>query len=123
MTRTAGLNELAETIRTAIAAGRRIHFLPPYRGETTLMLSDLLGIRPDALAQYVSVPLAKTVVALREIKDAEEIAEIERACTIGTKMHLQVMQMCRPGVVEQEIAGAIDGIALQYGAAYRSCRS
>ena len=24
--------------------------------------------------------------------------------------------MCRPGVVEQEIAGAIDGIALQYGA-------
>ena len=116
VTRTAGLNELAETIRTAIAAGRRIHFLPPYRGETTLMLSDLLGIRPDALAQYVSVPLAKTVVALREIKDAEEIAEIERACTIGTKMHLQVMQMCRPGVVEQEIAGAIDGIALQYGA-------
>ena len=116
VTLTAGLNELAETIRTAIAAGRRIHFLPPYRGETTLMLSDLLGIRPDALAQYVSVPLAKTVVALREIKDAEEIAEIERACTIGTKMHLQVMQMCRPGVVEQEIAGAIDGIALQYGA-------
>ncbi len=116
VTRSAGLDKLTEMIRTAIAAGRRIHFLPPYRGEVSLLLGDLLGIHPGALPQYVSIPLAKAVVAMREIKEEEEIEELERACAIGTKMHLQVMRMCRPGIIEQEIAGAIDGIALQYGA-------
>lgn len=116
VTRTAGLAKLAEVLKEAIAAGRRIHYLPPYRGEVTLMLCELLGMQPAALKEKVSVELAKAVVALREIKEPDEIDEIERACTIGTKMHLQVMQMCRPGVVEQEISGAIDGIALQYGA-------
>ena len=68
------------------------------------MLCELLGLQPAALKEQVSVELAKAVVALREIKEQDEIDEIERACTIGTKMHLQVMQMCRPGVVEQEIS-------------------
>ncbi len=110
------LAQLAKRIEAAVAKGRRIHFLPPYRGETTLMLSRLLGIVPDRLPAYVSVELAKAVVALREIKDADEIAEIEKACEIGSKMHTTAMRMCRPGVVEQEIAGAIESVALQYGA-------
>ena len=43
------LAQLAKRIEAAVAKGRRIHFLPPYRGETTLMLSRLLGIVPDRL--------------------------------------------------------------------------
>ena len=31
-------------------------------------------------------------------------------------MHRMAMKMCRPGVVEREIAGAIESIALQHGA-------
>lgn len=108
--------QLAEHLAQALKKGRTLHFLPPYRGETILQLHRLLGLTPDDIAQKASVELAKAVVALREIKESQEIEEIERACSIASKMHTEVMRRCRPGVVEQEIAGAIDGIARQYGA-------
>ena len=36
--------KLAEVLRLAIAQGRKIHFLPPYRFRNMLLLEDLLGI-------------------------------------------------------------------------------
>ncbi|MFQ8827317.1 MAG: aminopeptidase P N-terminal domain-containing protein [Alistipes sp.] len=88
-------------------------FSCPYRGETTLQIARLLGLAPERVPLYASVELAKAVVALREIKDADEIDQIEKACEIGSKMHCMAMKMCRPGVVEREIAGAIESIALR----------
>ena len=40
---------------------------------------------------------------------------MERAFLIGYQMHTLAMKMCRPGVVEREIAGAIEGIAKSSG--------
>jgi Xaa-Pro aminopeptidase len=40
---------------------------------------------------------------------------MERAFHIGYAMHTTAMKMCRAGVVEREIAGAIEGVALSYG--------
>ena len=116
VTRTAPLQAIEERLKKAIGQGRRIHFLPPYRGETTLRMASWLGIQPQRLSDYVSVELAVAVVALREIKDDQEIAEMERACAIATEMHTLAMAMCRPGVVEQQISGALDGVALRAGA-------
>lgn len=116
VTRTAPLKEIEGVLKKALVQGRRVHFLPPYRGETALRMACWLGIRPERLSDYVSVELAVAVVALREIKDEHEIAEMERACAIATEMHTLAMAMCRPGVVEQQIAGAIDGVALRSGA-------
>ena len=48
---------------------------------------------------------------------------MERAFEIGYRMHTLAMKMCRPGVVEREIAGAIEGIAKSYGAGLSSRRS
>lgn len=107
--------ELEKRLRTAISLGRRIHFLPPYRGETKLQLSALLGIKPTLLHDYKSVELMFAVAEMREKKSAEEIEEMERAFRIGYKMHTTAMKMCRPGVVEREIAGAIEGISKSYG--------
>lgn len=115
VTSTFPLSAVAETINKVISRGRRVHFLPPYRGEITLLLGGLLGIQPQAISKYISVELALAVVAMREIKDAVEVAEIEKACEIGYRMQTTAMRMCRPGVVEREIAGAIEGVALQYG--------
>ena len=56
------------------------------------------------------------VAEMREVKGAEEIEALERAFQIGYIMHVTAMKMCRPGVVEREIAGAIAGFALSYGA-------
>lgn len=107
--------ELAGRLRKAIAQGRRIHFLPPYRGETKLQLAELLGIAPALLHDYKSVELMLAVAEMRETKSAEEIGAMERAFAIGYEMHTTAMRMCRPGGVEREIAGAIEGIAKSKG--------
>ena len=109
------VRELYTTISNAIKLGRRIHILPPYREANMLKLQGLLGVSTDRIKDYVSTELIQAVVAMREIKSDEEIAEIDRACEIGWRMHTTAMKMCAPGVVEREIAGAIEGIALSYG--------
>ncbi len=108
--------ELKEQLNLAIRKGRPVHFLPPYRGTNKMRLAQLLGINPWALQDYISIELALAVVSLRDKKSVEEIAEIEKACEIGYLMHTTAMKMCRPGIVEREIAGAIEGIALAHGA-------
>ena len=108
--------ELEKHLRKAIAQGRRIHYLPPYRGDTKLQLSELLGIAPARLHEHKSVDLMLAVAEMREAKSAEEIDELERAFRIGYDMHTLAMKMCRPGVIEREIAGAIEGVAKSAGA-------
>ena len=112
---TAPYGSLAGFIAAAVEKGRKIHFLPPYRGETYIELSQLLGIPVKELNSSVSVDLIKAVVALREIKDEYEIAEIEKAIEIAYEMHTTSMRMAMPGVVEQKIAGTIEGISLALG--------
>ncbi|EKC51375.1 Xaa-Pro aminopeptidase, partial [human gut metagenome] len=106
---------LEARLRKAIAQGRKIHYLPPYRGETKLQLSELLGIKPALLHDYKSVDLMFAVAEMREKKSAEEIEEMERAFRIGYEMHTLAMKLCRPGIVEREIAGAIEGVAKSLG--------
>ncbi len=112
---TFALTELEAVVRKAVAQGRRVHYLPPYRGETKLQLSALLGIKPELLHDYKSVELMFAVAEMREIKSAEEIEALERAFPLGYKMHLTAMRMCRPGIVEQNISGALEGVARGYG--------
>ncbi len=100
----------------AMLKGRKVHFLPPYRAENTFKIARLLGMQPDEVSKNISMELALAVVSLRDKKSPEEIAEIEKACEIGYLMHTTAMRMCRPGVVEREIAGTIEGIALVKGA-------
>ncbi len=107
--------KIFELIETAINLGRKIHFLPPYRTENKLFLEKLLGLKHSFQKQYASVELIKAVVSLREVKGVEEIAELEKAAAIGYQMHMAAMKACRPGIVEQEIAGLIEGIALSFG--------
>ncbi|MDR2936409.1 MAG: aminopeptidase P family protein [Rikenellaceae bacterium] len=113
--RTFALSELQKTIQRAIRYGRKIHFLPPYREENRQMLSNLIGIKSGSLVNYVSELLIRSVVALREIKSAAEIDEIDKACDIGYLMHTEAMRLCRPGIYEREVAGAIEGVATIYG--------
>ncbi len=109
------LAEVASHLKRAIRLGRRIHFLPPYRGETKLQLSEWLGYAPHSLHDYKSVALMMAVAEMRERKSDEEIVEMEKAFLLGYQMHTLAMKMCRPGVVEREIAGAVEGIAKGYG--------
>ncbi|NOX87329.1 MAG: aminopeptidase P family protein [Chlorobi bacterium] len=115
ITNTAPMNNLATFIADAMKAGRQIHFLPPYRGETMIHLSQLLNTSIDEVKNGASVELIKGVVKLKEVKDEYEIAEIEKAVDIAYLMHTTAMKMAMPGIVEQEIAGTIEGISLALG--------
>ena len=106
---------LTADVQRAIALGREVHYLPPYRGETKLMLSDLLGIHPSMLHARKSWDLLFAVAQMRERKGAEEIAALEEAFEIGYQMHTAAMRYTRPGRTEHEVAGIVDGMALRYG--------
>jgi Xaa-Pro aminopeptidase len=99
----------------ALSQGRKIHMLPQYRAMTILQLESLLGVRHEEFSSFVSEELIKAVVAMRSIKDSHEIAEIEKAVDIAYEMHTTAMKMAMPGVVEREIAGAVEGISLSMG--------
>lgn len=115
VTETASLSKLDETIKEAADKKRKIHFLPPYRGETKLTLGKLLKENPCQMKSFASVDLIKAVVSLRSIKEKIEIDEIEKAAGIAYEMHVTAMKMCKPGVREQDIFGTIEGIALAKG--------
>jgi Xaa-Pro aminopeptidase len=107
--------ELSELLLKIQNEGRNIQYLPPYRGETTIELSSLLGKPISEIISKDSVELIQAVVKLKEIKDEYEIAEIEKAVDIAYEMHTTSMKMAMPGVIEQKIAGTIEGISLALG--------
>lgn len=108
-------SQLRTVVGKAISQRRKIHFLPPYRYDNMLLLEELTGVRASMTRQHASVELIKAVVSLRSVKEACEIAEIDKACNIGYEMHTAAMRLCKPGVSEQYIAGVLDGIASSYG--------
>lgn len=112
---TASLGEMAAMLSNAINKGRRIHFTSPYRAETTLQISRLLGLKPTRIKEYISMPLIDGIVKLRSIKSDIEIVEIEKAIDIAWQMHTTGMRMAYPGRKEQEIVGAMEGISIANG--------
>lgn len=115
ITDTRPLSELEAYIKKAQKAERKIHYLPPYRYDNKIFLNKLLGISFEEMKENASVELIKAVVELRSNKDEYEIRELEKAADIGYKMHMAAFQMARPGIIEQEICGFMEGIAYQYG--------
>lgn len=111
---TSPLKELTTLIKDANDKGRKIYFLPPYRGETMLWLGDLLNLHHTKLRENASIELIKGVIKLRMKKEDVEIEEIEKMIDVAWMMHTTGMKMAKPGVVEQEIAGVVEGIAISY---------
>ena len=106
---------LAETLATATAAGRPIHFLPPYRPDNELRLHGLLGVPPGEAAERASLGLIRAVVEQRSIKSDEEIAELDMAVDTSVDMHTAAIRMARPGMLESEIAAEVERIAIAAG--------
>ena len=113
---TAPMKTLKTICNDALRQKRKIHFLPPYRFDIKLQVFDLLGIHPNQQKESASMELIKAVVKMRSAKEPQEIEELERAAVIGYKMHTTAMRMCKPGAIEQNIAGYLKGIAHGYGA-------
>jgi Xaa-Pro aminopeptidase len=112
VTQTAPGDRLAQVLNGAARRGRTIHLPPQYRAENAQKINRLWG---PTVPPSPSVTLIRAVVQQRSIKSPEEIEQIEAALDISRQMHITAMQMARPGVVEQEVAGAMEGIAISNG--------
>jgi Xaa-Pro aminopeptidase len=110
------IDKLKKYLKAKMSKEIKIHFLPTYRGEQTLKLADLLDENPFRLKSKVSKKLIEAVVAQRSVKGEEEVAEIEYAMEIAYQMHTAATRMAKPGIIERDIAGTIEGIALSLGA-------
>ena len=111
ITKTAPVKELKAICDKAIAQKQIIHFLPPYRYDTKILIMDLLGIHPNQQKEKASLRLIQSVVKMRATKEPQEIEAIERACNVGYNMHTLAQILIKPGVTERFIAGQVDGIA------------
>ncbi|MCF8360652.1 MAG: aminopeptidase P family protein [Prolixibacteraceae bacterium] len=105
--------KLYTVLREALASGRDIHFLPPYRPENKIKLLRFLNIRPDQFVMKSSDELVKAVISQREIKSDEEIAEIDKAVNWSVDMHEAAICMASPGMKESEIAARVTQIPLE----------
>jgi Xaa-Pro aminopeptidase len=110
------LSKLGDVISDALSKRRKVHFLPPYRGETRILLGSLMKENPCQMKTPASADLIRAVVSMRSIKEKDEIGEIEKAVDIAHDMHVAAMKMCREGIREQDIHGVAEGIALARGA-------
>ncbi len=117
------LDKLQATLTKAVQEGREIHFLPQYRAENALKIERLLsargrltaGTHPTVIQGYVSETLIGAVVAQRSLKTKDEIEQIEAALDVSYEMQTVAMKMSRPGMLEMEVVGAMEGIAVSRG--------
>lgn len=106
-----GLN----SIQSAYENGRNIHYLPPYRTDRLLLISQLLGKTVEEIQKEVSIELCKSVISLRSYKSQEEITEMEKAVNITKAMHIAAIKTAKVGQKEAHIAGVVEGIAIGGG--------
>lgn len=112
---TAPADTLDEAVRQAVGNGRAVHVLPPYRAEHRVRVARWFGVGVDAAAEKASEELIRAVIAQRSRKSAAELQAIEEAVAISGAMHELAMERARPGIVEREIAGAMEGLSLRKG--------
>lgn len=111
----APLGSLAGAIGQASATDGTLHYPPPYRADTVLMLSDLLDLPPATISSQASPTLVDAIVAMREIKEPAEITEMESALVTTRHMHEFAMVRGRAGVREIDVVGGMEGIAVSSG--------
>jgi len=119
LAKAAGMDEAKPRGKLAAAAKKAapLLFFPPYRADARVELAEFLGTAPAAVDEAASIPLIRAAVELREIKSAEEIAEMELAVETSVAMHRAAMAMAKPGLRESDIMAKVNEVALAAGGA------
>ncbi len=78
-------------------------------------MAQWLQVPVQDVDNQVSLKLVKAVISQRVIKEAVEVAEIEKAVTISGDMHLAGIQYARPGMKEYEVAAKVQEAAYAAG--------
>jgi Xaa-Pro aminopeptidase len=110
--------DLVTRLAAAQAAGRAVHYLPPYRADQILRLGTWLDRPPAAIGAQASLPLVQAVVRQRSIKAPEEIAEIETALGICRQLYQLAVGLVSRESTPQEIAARMEGLVLAGGSRF-----
>lgn len=108
-------NQLSDYLKAEKSKGRQIHFLPQYRHDLIISISQWLEIPVKEINDNKSLDLVRAVIQQRSIKSEEEIEQIEQAVAISYEMNTLAMRHSKPGIKEREVFGAIDGLASGMG--------
>ncbi len=107
-------DDLSGMLRGVLDVGGTVQYLPPYRASRRLRLAELLSVAPAETAEGFSADLVAAIVAQREIKSADEVAQIETALGVSALMYQIAMHNARPGLREAQIVGTMQGVALAH---------
>ena len=111
VSKVAPLSQLKTIVSRCLQDTKPVHFLPPYRHDTQILLMDLTGVHPSQQRQAASESLIKAVVQMRSTKEQQEIEAIERACDVGFLMHTKAQGLIHAGTTERYVGGQVDGVA------------
>ncbi len=105
--------KLASDISKSLAKKQKIHYLPPYRERNVFEISFLLDINHEKVKENASAELIQAVVHQRSVKDKYELSEMETTMNeVTVPAYVEAMKNIRPGMVEYQVSGLIEGIAL-----------
>jgi Xaa-Pro aminopeptidase len=96
-------------------SGKALLYFPPYRADSRAELAELSGRPYASVNEGACLPLVKAAVAMREIKSADEIAQIEEAVAVSVEMHKAALATARPGMLESDVFGRVAEVALASG--------
>lgn len=82
--------------------------------ETQVSFYDYSILEEIIMAELI--PVVGMIEELREVKDEEEIALIEKACHIADSAYDHILKMIRPGMTEIEVANQLDFYMRSLGA-------
>jgi Xaa-Pro aminopeptidase len=111
----APLSQLADDVAKLRARGVPIHYLPPYRADARYTLSRLLAVPVDRVNDGASAPLSAAVAAMRSVKSADEVAEIERALGVTAQLYDAALSEMAPGKSERDVLAAVTQVAVRAG--------
>lgn len=77
--------------------------------EGNAMLYDVFVRFGEKLEDIAALDFSVSLDALRQVKEAEEIACIRNACEIGDAAFLDILKFIRPGISEREVAARLEG--------------
>ena len=77
--------------------------------EGTAMLYDTYVKFGEKLGTNAALEISVRLDELRQVKEAEEIACIRKACGIGDAAFREIVKFIRPGVSELEVAARLEG--------------
>lgn len=101
-----GINSLKPGLELAPSLRKEnLHYLPQYRHDNQISLSEIFGISPKELK--ASEKLIHAVIAQRAHKTEEEIIEMTKAVNATGAMHVAAMKSCKPGKMEYEVVAKI----------------